>query len=215
MVQRVLVVDCDVHQGNGTAAIFAHEPRVATFDMYADANWPWQSRAPADVEVALADGTRDEEYLASLREALPMLFRDYDPQLVIFQAGVDALDQDSMGRLSLTRGGLLQRNNLVYSACIDARAALVVCMGGGYARPIGPSVEAHADVYRALALRYEVGALARACIHACVGACCAIRVRPADACPAGEGRRAGIRGECALAEVMRAPQTHQHSHARL
>ena len=92
-------------------------------------------------------------YLRLLDEWLPRLFDEYDPGLVFFQAGVDAR-RDSFGRLAMTRQGMLRRNNAVYSMCIERDVPLVITMGGGYSRPIGPSLDAHIDVFRSAALRY-------------------------------------------------------------
>jgi len=154
---RVLVLDLDVHQGNGTASIFEAEPRVTTFSMHGARNYPYEGRSKrrSTHDVELEDGTGDEAYLALLRGWLPRLF-ERPPQLVLLQAGVDALAGDALGRLALSRAGLQARNNAVYSACLAAGAPLVVSMGGGYAKPIERSVEAHADVFRAAAMRYSV-----------------------------------------------------------
>eukprot|EP00798_Chlamydomonas_sp_ICE-L_P001717 gene1717-33124_t len=119
-LSSILVIDLDVHQGNGTAAIFEHEPRVTTFDVFGDKNYPWKTRMKNTYDVGLPDGTGDEEYLEMLRSWLPRLIETHKPQLVFFQAGVDALNGDSFGRLALTRQGLLQRNNLVYSTVLEA-----------------------------------------------------------------------------------------------
>ncbi|CAI5478409.1 unnamed protein product [Closterium sp. Yama58-4] len=133
---------------NGTASIFEGDPRVVTFSMHGANNYPWRSKRRSDYDVELPDDTGDAAYLALLHEWLPKLFDQHRPSLVIFQAGVDALKEDSFGRLAMTRAGMLRRNNMVYSACIDNDVPLVITMGGGYSRPPDASIAAHADVYR-------------------------------------------------------------------
>ena len=107
-------------------------------------------------DVDLPDGTTDEEYLAALSTWLPRLFADHAPKLVFYQAGVDALAGDAMGRLAMTRAGLARRNHAVFSACLSAGVPCVTVMGGGYTRPADASIEAHTDVFRAAALRFSV-----------------------------------------------------------
>ena len=107
------------------------------------------------MDVEVPDDTTDEEYLAVLSRSLVRLFDQVKPKLVIYQAGVDGLKEDSFGRLALTRKGLVRRNNMVFDHCIAEQCKLLICMGGGYSRPIGPTVSAHADVYRTAAMRYS------------------------------------------------------------
>ncbi|KAG0568948.1 hypothetical protein KC19_6G054300 [Ceratodon purpureus] len=151
----ILVVDLDVHQGNGTSKLFENDDRVITFDMHGAGNYPWKTKTKSNYDIGLPDNTGDEHYLATLAEWLPHLIELHDPSLVFFQAGVDALKEDSFGRLAMTREGLLKRNNMVYSACIERNLPLVITMGGGYSRPSDASIKAHADVYRSAALRYS------------------------------------------------------------
>ncbi|KAH7315879.1 hypothetical protein KP509_21G069300 [Ceratopteris richardii] len=153
--QPILVIDLDVHQGNGTAKIFEGDDRVITFSIQGANNYPWRTRMKSDYDVDLPDETGDDAYLAVLSEWLQKLFTLHKPSLIFFQAGVDALREDSFGRLSMSRQGLLQRNNMVYSACLTRSLPLVITMGGGYSRPSDASVVAHADVYRSAALRYS------------------------------------------------------------
>lgn len=155
-VTRVLLVDLDVHRGDGSAAIFAGDPRVTTFSMHGYNNYGNRSGVPSDYDIDFQDGAGDAEYLQALGAWLPRLFETHDPQLVLFQAGVDALKGDSFGRLALSRQGMAARNNAVYTACLQACVPLVITMGGGYTRPIDASVEAHADVFRTAALRFSV-----------------------------------------------------------
>lgn len=142
------------HQGNGNAVLFASEPRVFTFSVQCSANY-FSPRESSDLDIEVAPGTGDREYMATLRDTLPPLFRRTRPQLVFFQAGVDCLANDRFGKLRLTRAGLRARNNLVYSLCARHGAPVVVTMGGGYPRDMSPGsadafavVQAHMDVYR-------------------------------------------------------------------
>lgn len=155
-VARVLVIDLDVHQGNGTAEIFAADDRVTTFDMFCDSNYPWRTRRTNTYDVPLQPAVTDAQYLELLGSWLLRL-REHDPQLVFFQAGVDPLDADSLGKLNLSRHALNARNNAVYSFALELDVPLVITMGGGYAKPdVEPTVAAHADVYRTAA--YRLGA---------------------------------------------------------
>jgi acetoin utilization deacetylase AcuC-like enzyme len=155
-LSSILIIDLDVHQGNGTAAIFEGEARITTFSMHGEKNYPWRTKTRSTYDVDLADDTGDAAYLAQLGEWLPRLFATHAPQLVFYQAGVDALREDALGRLAMSRAGLAARNHAVYSAALAAAVPLVVVMGGGYTRPATASIDAHADVFRAAALRYSV-----------------------------------------------------------
>ncbi len=152
--KSIVIIDVDVHQGNGSAKIFEDDDQVVTFSMHGEKNYPIKTREKSTHDVELPDDADDEVYLRLLDEWLPRLFDEYDPGLVFFQAGVDALREDSFGRLAMTRQGMLRRNNAVYSMCIERDVPLVITMGGGYSRPIGPSLDAHIDVFRSAALRY-------------------------------------------------------------
>jgi acetoin utilization deacetylase AcuC-like enzyme len=161
-VGKVLIVDLDVHQGNGTAGIFEGDEwrdRVVTMDLFADKCYPWSSRTKADISIPLPDGTGDMEYLALLQEHLDRTLNTGEkPELIIFQAGVDSLDGDALGRLSLTRSGLLKRNNIVISAALGSKIPLLVTMGGGYGKNINHTIDAHTDVYRTAAYRLSAAA---------------------------------------------------------
>lgn len=143
----------DVHQGNGTADIFAGDDRVTTLDLFCDSNYPWRTRRRNTHDVPLPDDVTDDAYLELVRTWLARV-GDPEPELIIFQAGVDGLAADSLGNLRLSRECLNARNNAVYSFALARNVPLVVCMGGGYAKPdVAPSVAAHADVYRTAAMR--------------------------------------------------------------
>eukprot|EP00250_Pteridium_aquilinum_P001399 c11595_g1_i1 orf=109-1332(+) len=150
----ILVIDLDVHQRNDTIRLFENESRVVTFNLHGSNNAPWRTDMRIDNDSGLLDCTGDDYYLAVLSNRLQQLFDFCDPGLVFFQAGVDALSEDISGKLSMTRQGLLHRNNIVYTACFTRKVPLVITMGSGYSKPLEASIEAHADVYRAAALRY-------------------------------------------------------------
>ncbi|MEW6430830.1 MAG: histone deacetylase [Myxococcota bacterium] len=146
-VKRVLIVDLDVHQGDGTAAILADEPRAFTFSMHGEKNFPFR-KTRSSRDVGLRDGCGDAEYLALLDEHLPEVFEASDPDLVLYQAGVDPLAGDALGRLSLTHAGLRARDRRVFEAAWSRAIPLALTLGGGYARPIDATLEAHEGTYR-------------------------------------------------------------------
>ncbi len=145
-IQRAAIIDLDVHQGDGTAQMFDGDGHVFTFSMHGAKNFPFRKqRSRLDVE--LADGMGDDEYIEALGQHLPKVF-EFGPDVVFFQSGVDALAEDTLGRLSLTHNGLLRRDELVFAACKEYGAPLVVTLGGGYANPIERTAEAHANTFR-------------------------------------------------------------------
>ncbi len=144
--RRILIVDLDVHQGNGNAAIMANNPSVFVFSMHGEKNYPYH-KPKSDIDIALADGTGDEEYLAILGETLPRLIDDFDPDMIFYQAGVDVLAVDKLGKLSLTLEGCLQRDKLVLTTAHKAGIPVAVVMGGGYAPDIDIIVQAHMGVF--------------------------------------------------------------------
>lgn len=146
--RRPFVADLDVHQGNGTAAIFAADPDVFTFSLHATANYPAEKeRSRLDVELPVGCG--DPEYLATLDAHLPRALDAHEPDLVFYQAGVDPLAGDRFGRLALSYAGLAARDVRVFAWCEERGLPVVVTLGGGYARPIERTVRAHANVWRA------------------------------------------------------------------
>jgi acetoin utilization deacetylase AcuC-like enzyme len=147
LAKRILIVDLDVHQGNGTAHIFQHEPRVFTFSMHGERNYPLR-KEKSDLDIGLPDDTPDEVYLSILRENLPRLVDSFQPDFVFFQSGVDVLATDKLGRLALTREGCRARDHEVMSYCKQLRLPLAVSMGGGYSPRIADIVEAHANTFR-------------------------------------------------------------------
>ena len=152
LAARAAVIDLDVHQGDGSAAIFADDPDVFTFSMHGANNFPFRKqRSKLDVE--LADGTSDAEYLERLGEALPLV-RDFRPDLVIYQSGVDALAGDRLGRLNLSLAGLTARDQAVFRFTKECGIPAAITLGGGYGDPISRTAEAHANTFRTAAAVY-------------------------------------------------------------
>jgi acetoin utilization deacetylase AcuC-like enzyme len=152
LARRVAIIDCDVHQGNGTAAIFHDDPHVFTFSIHGEKNFPLR-KEQSRLDVALRDGTQDHEYLMILAEYVPMILREFRPEIVFYQAGVDPFEGDRLGRLKLTIEGLRERDEFVIGSCRRAAIPVVTTMGGGYAKRIEETVEAHCNTVR-MALRY-------------------------------------------------------------
>ena len=150
-IQRILILDLDVHQGDGTASIFRDQPRVFTFSLHCEKNFPFRKQE-SDLDIGLADGLADAAYLDILERTLEQLIDQVDPELVFYQAGVDTLATDRLGRLDLSRDALRLRNTMVFDALRARDLPVVVMMGGGYSDPIDASVQAHADVFQSLAL---------------------------------------------------------------
>jgi acetoin utilization deacetylase AcuC-like enzyme len=140
--ERALIVDCDVHQGNGTAAIFRNDPRVFTFSIHGENNFPLK-KEKSDLDIALADGTEDKHYLAALQPALETAFQKARADLVIYLSGADAFAGDRFGRLKLSKAGLLKRDRMVLHYCSKAGLPVAVTMAGGYAADIDDIVEIH------------------------------------------------------------------------
>lgn len=147
IVKKVLIVDLDVHQGNGTAQIFQHEPRVFTFSMHGEKNYPLR-KVPSDLDIGLPDKTEDGPYLKALREALPRLIDEVQPDQVFYLAGVDIIYSDKLGRLSLSLQGCRDRDRFVLETCQRHGLPVAVSMGGGYSDRLAHIIEAHANTFR-------------------------------------------------------------------
>lgn len=147
LASKVLIVDLDVHQGNGTASIFQNEERVFTFSMHGAGNI-YSSREHSDLDIDLADGTGDTEYLKILEKQLSEIIQTYSPDFMFFQAGVDVLATDKLGKISLTREGCKQRDRIVLEISRLNKIPLVIAMGGGYSDSIKEIVEAHCNTFR-------------------------------------------------------------------
>jgi acetoin utilization deacetylase AcuC-like enzyme len=148
LAERFLVVDCDVHQGNGTAFIFKDSPEVFTFSMHGAKNYPLFKES-SSLDIELADGTGDAEFLETLSEALPRIFM-HNPDIVFYLGGADPYEKDKLGRLKLTQAGLLQRDEIVLRFAREHHAPIVTTMSGGYALDINDTVEIHANTIRAV-----------------------------------------------------------------
>jgi acetoin utilization deacetylase AcuC-like enzyme len=148
-INRALVIDLDVHQGDGTASIFREDPRVFTFSAHGRHNFPFRKQQ-SDFDLEFDNGTTDEIYLDRLAAALPIVLSQ-PADIVFYQAGVDALASDRLGKLALTHGGLACRDQMVFSAIRALGLPCVVTQGGGYASPIDDTVQASANVFRTAA----------------------------------------------------------------
>lgn len=147
-IGRAAVVDLDVHQGNGTAAVFAEDASVFTFSMHGEHNFPFRKQR-SSLDVGLEDGTTDAVYLDVLYRHLPHVLEVARPELVYYQAGVDPLAHDTLGRLALSHAGLEARDRFVFESVRRRNLPLVLTLGGGYARPLSATVAAHVGTYRA------------------------------------------------------------------
>ncbi len=144
---RILVVDLDVHQGNGTAQIFENEPRVFTFSIHGEKNYPLQ-KEKSDLDIPLADGTNENHYLPVLERHLLPILEDFQPEFIFFQAGVDVLATDKLGRLGLSVAGCKARDRFVLETCQRNKIPVSVTMGGGYSPKISTIIEAHSNTFR-------------------------------------------------------------------
>lgn len=147
-IRRALIIDLDVHQGNGTAALCQTDPDTFTFSMHAANNYPTH-KEHSSWDIALPDGTTDEQYLGRLEESLPVLLERGRPDLILYQAGVDALQGDRFGKLALSMAGVGERDRITCAFARRAGIPLVVTLGGGYARDINRIVTAHCQTVRA------------------------------------------------------------------
>ena len=139
---NVAIIDLDVHQGNGTAAIFRHDPTVFTLSLHGDKNFPFR-KEPSDLDVPLPDGCDDLTYLDALQHALKELERRFSADFVIFLAGADPHEGDRLGRLKLTQAGLRQRDEIVFEYARIRQIPLAICMAGGYGTDIATTVAVH------------------------------------------------------------------------
>lgn len=158
LLRRALIVDCDVHHGNGTAAIFAGEPDVFTLSIHHFNNYP-AVKPPSTIDIHLEDGAGDSEYLARLRPACEAAVLGFRPEILFYVAGVDPYEDDQLGGLSLTREGLYERDRLVFQLALRKHVPVVVTLAGGYARDTADTVDLH--VQTAAALRESMREWAR------------------------------------------------------
>jgi acetoin utilization deacetylase AcuC-like enzyme len=146
-IDRAVVVDLDVHHGNGTAAVFAGEPAAFTYSMHQQRNYPW-AKPPSDLDLGLEDGMGDAEYLALLGRSLPDIVERHRPALAVYLAGADPYQQDQLGGLGLTMDGLRRRDALVLEACRARGVPVAVMLAGGYALRPSDTVAIHAATVR-------------------------------------------------------------------
>lgn len=147
LVRKILIVDLDVHQGNGTAEIFKDEPAVFTFSMHGKSNYPFQKER-SDLDIPLETGIEDDQYLDILKETLPRLILEQEPDFIYYLSGVDVIASDKLGKLSLSMEGCKERDRFVLQSCKDHEIPVMCSMGGGYSPDIKTIVEAHANTFR-------------------------------------------------------------------
>ena len=148
LYNSILIIDLDVHQGNGTAEIFRKQSDVFTFSVHGANNFPFRKEV-SDLDVPLSDGTADEEYLNLLKSVLPGLIKQQQPDFIFYLAGADVLATDKLGKMALTKEGCFSRDSYVLQQCRQNRIPVQVSMGGGYSPKIGDIVDAHCNTYRA------------------------------------------------------------------
>lgn len=154
LVQKILIVDLDVHQGDGTAFIFQTDPSVFTFDLHCETNFPG-TKQQSDLDVALPPGMEDDDYLRTLAEYLPTLLSEFQPDLVLYDAGVDPHLADRLGKLALTDTGLFRREMQVLSTCVAQGYPTACVIGGGYADDLEGLVYRHSLLHRAASEVYR------------------------------------------------------------
>ncbi|MEH6306490.1 histone deacetylase [Olivibacter sp. CPCC 100613] len=147
-VEKILIIDLDVHQGNGTAEIFQNEQRVFTFSMHCQRNFPFRKER-SDLDIGLPEGLADEAYLTILKRNLATLFSQVKPDFVFYLAGVDVLETDKLGRLCLSKQGCKMRDEIVFEHCKRFGVPVQVSMGGGYSVQIKDIVDAHCNTFKA------------------------------------------------------------------
>lgn len=154
LVRKVLIVDLDVHQGDGTAVIFQDDSRVFTFSMHCEVNFPG-IKQQSDLDVSLPVGMEDDQYLQTLAKYLPDLLSDVKPDLVLYDAGVDPHQGDKLGKLALTDTGLFRRDMQVLSTCLAGRYPIACVIGGGYCDDLNGLVYRHSLLHRAASLLWR------------------------------------------------------------
>jgi len=147
LTSSILIIDLDVHQGNGTAQIFENEPRVFTFSMHGANNFPYRKER-SDLDIPLADGTSDKAYLDILKTTLPKLIDQHKPDFIFYLSGVDILSTDKLGKLALSKEACKERDRFVLEQCRKHHIPVQVSMGGGYSTDIRDIIDAHCNTYR-------------------------------------------------------------------
>jgi acetoin utilization deacetylase AcuC-like enzyme len=147
LAEKIFIVDLDVHQGNGTAEIFTKDDSVFTFSMHGRNNYPFKKEV-SDLDIALPDKTGDEEYLKILKNTLPKLFEEQQPNFIFYLSGVDILLTDKLGKLGCSSEGCEERDRFVLQLCKNFKIPVEVSMGGGYSPQIKTIIEAHSNTFR-------------------------------------------------------------------
>ncbi|MEC5165321.1 acetoin utilization deacetylase AcuC-like enzyme [Flavobacterium sp. PL11] len=147
LAKKILIIDLDVHQGNGTAEIFQNNPKVFTFSTHGKTNYPFKKEI-SDLDIAFDDGTKDEEYLKTIRDIIPQLIETQKPDFIFYLAGVDILATDKLGKLGCTIEGCKKRDQTVLELCSKYQIPVQVSMGGGYSPDIKTIIEAHSNTYK-------------------------------------------------------------------
>ena len=147
LVHKILIIDLDVHQGNGTAKIFSNEPRVFTFSMHGRNNYPLKKEI-SDLDVELDDGNSDTVYLYKLQQSLDSILKNFMPEFIFYQSGVDVLQTDKLGKLALSLEGCKKRDEVVFLLAKQLNVPIVCTMGGGYSPEIKTIIEGHANTFR-------------------------------------------------------------------
>jgi len=145
--KKILIVDLDVHQGNGTAKIFEGDDRVFTFSMHGERNYPVRKQK-SDLDIGLPDGCNDNQFLKTLQDTLPQLIDNVKPSIIFYLSGVDVLAMDKLGRLGMTLEGCKRRDEIVFAQAYHKEIPIAVSMGGGYAEKISDIIEAHSNTFR-------------------------------------------------------------------
>ncbi len=167
LINRAAIIDCDVHQGNGTATIFHGDKEVFTFSMHGAKNYPL-FKAHSSLDIGLPDGTGDAEYLQVLEDSLPAVF-DHDPEMIFYLAGADPFIDDKLGRLALTFDGLRRRDELVLTECYEREIPVATVMSGGYGRNVNDTVEIHCNTIRSVKSVFENYAMSQRMVVSSVG----------------------------------------------
>jgi len=147
LAKSILIIDLDVHQGNGTAQIFENEPRVFTFSAHGANNFPAR-KEKSDLDIPLADGVTDDEFLSIIKQQVSLLINQQKPDFIFYLAGVDVLESDKLGKLALSKEACKERDRLVLEHCKQAGIPVQVSMGGGYSPQIKDIVDAHCNTYK-------------------------------------------------------------------
>ena len=147
LFKKILIIDLDVHQGNGTASLFNSNPNVYTLSFHGKKNYPFR-KEKSDLDMEFDDNTNDDEYLKVLRETIPRVIDQFEPEFIFYLSGVDVLENDKLGRLSLTIDGCKERDRFILETCKDNCIPVQVSMGGGYSVILKNIIEAHSNTFR-------------------------------------------------------------------